>query len=168
MWYFWRTCRKCTSLCKFCPPWSSPRNDAGGRPYSSRCQSENRHAAIVNREFEQDLTTRADTWPECERVIPITYHALGVTVLPTHGQVEPEEIAINHINVAGLRTAESVNPTIKRLVRTNLDGNSRVFTVHRYCNNILRSVIFRFTITGIAPKNSLSFFNRLIAYSFLS
>lgn len=54
-WCSSRTCRTCTWPCRFCRPWSSPRNDAGGRPCSSRCQSENRHAATVNREFEQDL-----------------------------------------------------------------------------------------------------------------
>lgn len=69
--------------------------------------------------------------------ITITYHTLSVTILPAHGQVEPEEIAIDNIDVASFRAAKGVNATVKRLIRTNLNGYSGVFTVNRYCNYIL-------------------------------
>lgn len=91
----------------------------------------------MNREFEQDLTIRADTFLRtCD--VAITYHTLSVTILPAHGQVEPEEIAVDHVDVASLGAAKGVNATIKRFIRANLNGYSGVFTIDRYCNYILR------------------------------
>lgn len=67
-----------------------------------------------------------------------TYHALGVTILPGHRQVQPKEIAVDHIDVAGLRTAEGINPPVERFVRAHLNGNPRVLAIDRHCNHILR------------------------------
>lgn len=62
--------------------------------------------------------------------MPIAYHALSVTVLATHGQVKPEEIAVDHVDVASLRTAESVDTTVEGFVRADLNSDSGVFAVH--------------------------------------
>lgn len=79
-------------------------------------------------------------------ILPITYHTLSVTILSAHGQVEPEEVAIDYVDVASFRTAKGVNATIKRLIRTNLNGYSGVFAVDRYCNYILRFFTNRISV----------------------
>jgi len=63
-----------------------------------------------------------------------TYHALSITILSAHREVEPEEIAINNINITSLRSSESINTSIERLICTNLDSNTSIFAVNRYCN----------------------------------
>lgn len=86
----------------------------------------------------------------------ITYHALSVTILSAHGQVELEEIAIDNVYVASFGTAKRVNATIERLIRTNLNGYSGVFTVDRYCNCNLR-----FFIGRISTKRTIIFVFKL-------
>lgn len=60
----------------------------------------------------------------------ITHHRLRIAVLSGHGQVQSEEIAVEHVHVAGLRSAQRINPPIERLISTYLDGDLGVFAVN--------------------------------------
>lgn len=64
----------------------------------------------------------------------ITYHALCVTILSTHCEVQSEEITIDNINIASFGSSKSVNSSIEGFIRTNLDSDTSVFTINRYCN----------------------------------
>jgi hypothetical protein len=68
-----------------------------------------------------------------------TYHRLSVAILSIHRQIEPEQIAVDNVDVASFRSTQSINPPIKRLVSPHLHGDLRVLTVDRHCNIGIRS-----------------------------
>lgn len=72
----------------------------------------------------------------------ITYHALSVTILSTHREIQSEEIAIDNINIASFGSSKSVNSSIERFIRTNLDSDTSVFAINRYCNNIIKKILY--------------------------
>jgi hypothetical protein len=59
-----------------------------------------------------------------------TYSALGITVLSGHCQVQTERIGVDHINVAGFGTSQSVDSTVEWLVGANRYGDAGVFAVY--------------------------------------
>ncbi len=59
----------------------------------------------------------------------MTYHRLGVAVLAAHGQVEPEGVAVDHVHVAGLGSAEGVHPAAKGFVRVHVYHDPGVLAV---------------------------------------
>jgi len=67
-------------------------------------------------------------------LIYITYHALSITILPAHGEIELEIVAVDNVNVAGFRSPKSVNTSIEGFVRMDLNGNASVLAVNRHCN----------------------------------
>lgn len=63
-----------------------------------------------------------------------TYDALGVAVLSRHCQVQPEQVAVDNIDVASLGTTQSVDSAIEWFVGANLDSDTSVFTVNGHCD----------------------------------
>lgn len=59
-----------------------------------------------------------------------TYHALSVTVLSAHSQVQSESVRIDNVNVTGFRTSQRVDTPVKRFVSTYLDGDTGVLAVN--------------------------------------
>ena len=58
-----------------------------------------------------------------------TNHTLSVTVLAGHRQIQPEELAVADVDVAGLGATESIDPTVEGFVRLHLHGDPRVLAV---------------------------------------
>lgn len=59
--------------------------------------------------------------------------ALGVAVLSSHGQVQSEGVRVDHIDVASLGAAQSVDTSVEGLVGADLDGNTGVLAVNSDC-----------------------------------
>lgn len=55
---------------------------------------------------------------------------LGVAVLSGHCQVQTELVRVDDIDVARLRTTQSVNTSVEGLVGANLDGNTSILAVN--------------------------------------
>lgn len=64
-----------------------------------------------------------------DKLLVNTYHALSVAVLSGHREIESEEFAVAHVYVTRLRTSESVDSSVERLVRLYLYGDPRVLTI---------------------------------------
>jgi hypothetical protein len=61
--------------------------------------------------------------------LSFTYRRLCVTILSTHGEVEPEGVAVDDVHVAGLRPAEGVDAAAERPVGVHVDHDAGVLTV---------------------------------------
>ena len=59
-----------------------------------------------------------------------TYNGLGVAILSTHGEIQTKGVAVDNIDVAGLRSAQGVNPSAERLIGINVHHNSSVFAMN--------------------------------------
>lgn len=57
---------------------------------------------------------------------------LRVAVLSAHRQVESEGVRVDDVDVASLRPAQSVDSSVERLVRSDLNGDARILAVHRH------------------------------------
>ena len=63
-----------------------------------------------------------------------TYDRLRITVLAAHGQIQPEGITIDDVNVASFRSSQSVDSSTEGLVSVDVNHNPRIFTVDRHYN----------------------------------
>lgn len=61
-----------------------------------------------------------------------THNTLGVTVLSSHGEVEPEQVAVDHVDITCLRAAQGVDSPVERLIRADLYCDPCILAVHRY------------------------------------
>lgn len=59
-------------------------------------------------------------------------HGLSVTILPGHGQVQSERVAVNDIDVARFRSSQGINSAAEWFVGVDIDHNSSVFTMHAH------------------------------------
>ena len=66
------------------------------------------------------------------RVQSLSYRWLCVAILTTHGEVEPELVAVDDVNVAGLRAAEGVDPAAERPVGVHVHHDPGVLTVNSH------------------------------------
>ena len=60
-----------------------------------------------------------------------SYRALCITILPTHGEVQPKGVAVDNVNVACFTPAKGVDPAAEGFVCPNVDNNPGVLAVHR-------------------------------------
>lgn len=58
-----------------------------------------------------------------------THHRLRVAVLPGHGEVEAEQVAVDDVDVARLGPAQRVDAPVEGLVGAHLHGDARVLAV---------------------------------------
>lgn len=54
--------------------------------------------------------------------------------MPAHREIQPEEIAVDHVDIARLRSSESVDAPVEGLIGTYLNSDSSVFAVDRHWN----------------------------------
>jgi hypothetical protein len=59
-----------------------------------------------------------------------SYHRLRIAVAASHGQVEPERVAVDDVHVASFRPAERVDATAERAVCADIDHDPCVLAVH--------------------------------------
>ena len=62
----------------------------------------------------------------------VTYHCLRVAVLPSHGEVEAERVAVDDVDVARLGPAEGVDAAAEGPVRPHVDHDLGVLAVDRH------------------------------------
>ena len=63
----------------------------------------------------------------------MSHRRLGVAVLPAHGQVEPELVAVDDVDVASFGPAEGVDPAAERPVGVHVHHDPGVLTVNSHC-----------------------------------
>lgn len=72
-------------------------------------------------------------------IVRNTYYALSITVLTTHGQIKSEEVTVDDVIIASLRTSQSVNTSIEWLISLHLNRDTCIFAVDghwKYCFKI--------------------------------
>lgn len=60
----------------------------------------------------------------------VTHNTLSVTVLSSHGEVEPEQVAVDHVDVARFGAAQCVDAPVERLICADLYRDPCVLAVH--------------------------------------
>ena len=77
-----------------------------------------------------------------------THSGLRVAILSAHGEVEPELVAVNDVDVARLGPAEGVDPAAERPVRVDVDDDARVLTMDSHCVTDQNCIFNSNTIIG--------------------
>ena len=63
------------------------------------------------------------------RPYALTHRGLRVTILSAHGEVEPEGVAVDDVDVARLRAAEGVDSAAERTVRVHVHNDAGVLAM---------------------------------------
>lgn len=61
-------------------------------------------------------------------------HGLCVTIAAVHRQVEPERVAVLHVDVARFTSAQRVDTAIERFIRLDQNLDFGVAAVNAHCN----------------------------------